>query len=73
VRVPTKSNQNLSLKPPQPGTLTEEVTIDDPGAYTRPFTITSSHRILLNEDLIEYVCNENEKDTKHLRGPATRP
>jgi hypothetical protein len=55
------------------GTLAEEVTIDDPGAYTRPFTITASHRLLPNEELMEYVCQENEKDMKHLRGPATRP
>jgi hypothetical protein len=55
------------------GTLLEEVVIDDPGAYTRPFTITSSHRLLPNDDLIEYVCNENERDTRHLSGPAVRP
>ena len=55
------------------GTLTEEVTIDDPGAYTRPFTITGSHRLLLNDELMEYVCNENEKDLRHVKGPATPP
>jgi len=55
------------------GTLVEEVTIYDPGAYTRPFTITGSHRLLLNDELMEYVCQENEKDLKHLSGPATRP
>jgi hypothetical protein len=53
--------------------LTEEVTIDDPGAYTRPFTVRSTHRLLLNDELIEYVCQENEKDTHHLRGPAAPP
>jgi hypothetical protein len=58
---------------PNLGTLTEEVTIDDPGAYTRPFTVSSTHRLLLNDELIEYVCQENEKDTHHLRGPATPP
>jgi len=55
------------------GTLVEEVTIDDPGAYTRPFTLTSSHRLLINDQLMEYVCPENEKDAQHLGGPATRP
>jgi len=55
------------------GELTEEVTIDDPGAYTRPFTVTGSHRLLLHEELLEYVCNENEKDLKHVNGPARRP
>ena len=55
------------------GTLTEEVTIDDPGAYTRPFTIAGSHQLLPNDELMEYVCNENEKDLKHVKGPATPP
>jgi hypothetical protein len=58
---------------PNLGALTEEVTIDDPGAYTRPFTVSSTHRLLVNDELIEYVCQENEKDTRHLRGPATPP
>jgi hypothetical protein len=55
------------------GTLVEEVTIEDPGAYTRPFTITGAHILLPNDQLMEYVCQENEKDMKHLSGPARRP
>ena len=55
------------------GTLSEVVTIDDPGAYTRPFTVTSSHRLLPNDELLEYVCQENEKDAKHLTGSARSP
>ncbi len=55
------------------GTLIEEVTIDDPGAYTRPFTVSGTHRLLLHDELMEYVCQENEKDTKHLSGPPSRP
>jgi hypothetical protein len=55
------------------GTLAEEVTIDDPGAYSRPFTITGTHLLLPKDELMEYVCNENEKDTRHLSGPARRP
>ena len=58
---------------PSLGTLVEEVTIDDPGAYTRPFTIHSSHRLLPNDELLEYICNENERDRRHLSGPARRP
>ena len=58
---------------PDLGHLDDEVTIDDPGAYTRPFTVRSTHRLLPNDELIEYVCQENEKDTPHLRGPATPP
>jgi len=54
-------------------TLTEEILIDDPGAYTKPFTIRASHRLLPGDELMEYICQENEKDTDHLVGPAGRP
>ena len=58
---------------PNLGTLVEDVTIDDPGAYARPFTIHSSHRLLPQDELLEYICNENERDRRHLNGPARRP
>jgi hypothetical protein len=47
------------------GTMEIEVTVDDPKAYTRPWTVKVTHRIMLNTDLIEFVCNENEKDAPH--------
>src|SRR5579863_5937339 len=53
--------------------LTEEVTIDDPGAYKNPFTIVSSHRLLPGDELMEYICQENNRDVRHLVGPAGRP
>jgi hypothetical protein len=55
------------------GTLVSAVTIDDPGAYSKPFIITSNSRLVPGEELMEYICQENEKDAKHLRGPAGRP
>jgi hypothetical protein len=54
-------------------TLKEEVTIDDSGAYTQPFTILASHRLLPGGELMEYICQENQRDTQHLVGPAGRP
>jgi hypothetical protein len=54
-------------------TLAEEVTIDDPGAYKSPFTILASHRLLPGDELMEYICQENNRDQKHLVGPAGRP
>jgi hypothetical protein len=54
-------------------TLAEEVTIDDPGAYKSPFTIVASHRLLPGDELMEYICQENNRDQKHLVGPAGRP
>jgi hypothetical protein len=51
------------------GTLEITATIDDPKAYTKPWTTTpqKSH-IQLATDLIEFICNENEKDLSHLVG-----
>lgn len=45
-----------------------DVTIDDPKAYTRPFTVRVKHRIMLDTNLIEFVCNENERSS-HLYDP----
>jgi len=48
------------------GNLEVEVTIDDPKAYTRPWTVKLNQFLVLNTDLLDYICLENEKDTLHL-------
>jgi hypothetical protein len=50
------------------GTLQVDVTIDDPKAYTEPFSVRVNQRIVLNTDLIEFICNENEKSVQHMVG-----
>ncbi len=50
------------------GHLDIQLTIDDPKAYTRPWTVTFWMQLLADTELLEYVCNENEKDLKHLLG-----
>lgn len=50
------------------GKLEIEVTIDDPSAYTRPFTVRVDQKIMLNTDLIEFICSENERSDAHLTG-----
>jgi len=49
------------------GHLEIEVTIDDLKAYTKPWTVTVHQRIMLDTDLIEFICQENNKDPQHLR------
>ena len=44
------------------------ITIDDPKAYTKPWTVTEVVNFLPDSELIEYICNENEKDLAHLVG-----
>jgi hypothetical protein len=50
------------------GRLEVEVTVDDPKAYTAPWTVTLVQKIMLDTDLLEYHCNDNEKDRAHLVG-----
>ena len=44
-----------------------EITLDDPKAFTRPFTIKTERLLAADTDLLEDVC-ENETDGKHLSG-----
>jgi hypothetical protein len=48
------------------GNLEIEVTVDDPKAYTKPWTVTLNHFLVLNTELIDYICVENEKDASRL-------
>jgi hypothetical protein len=52
---------------PNFGTLEIDITIDDPKAYTKPFTVRVNHRLMVDQELIEFICNENEQSTKHLK------
>jgi hypothetical protein len=51
------------------GTMQIDVTIDDPKAYTRPFTVRVNHRLLVDQDMIEFICNENERSTNQMEAP----
>ena len=48
------------------GHLDIEITVDDPKAYTKPWSVSVKQKIMLDQDLIEFVCGENEKDAPHL-------
>jgi hypothetical protein len=44
------------------GHLTVEVLVDDPGTFSRPFTITQHSTLAQRgDDLMEYVCQENNQ------------
>jgi len=44
-----------------------ELTVDDPKAYTRPWTVTIRQRLMPDDELIEFVCLENEQSTRHFQ------
>jgi len=47
------------------GHMDTEMTFDDPQFYTKPFTIKQTEILMPDTDVLEFVCNENEKDTVH--------
>jgi len=51
---------------PNFGTLEIDVTIDDPKAYTKPFTVRVNQRIMVDQEMMEFICNENERSTEHI-------
>jgi hypothetical protein len=50
---------------PNYGTLEIQVTVNDPKAYTKPWTVTLTQRIMVDTEMMEFICNENEKSSKH--------
>jgi hypothetical protein len=60
---------------PQFGELKLDITIEDPVMYTKPWKVTELMPLMVGEDLIEYVCAENERDVQHLvpRGESSAP
>jgi len=49
------------------GHLDVQVTIDDPKAYTKPWTVTIPWEYLPDTELLDWVC-ENNKDLEHMVG-----
>ena len=53
-------------------TMSYDITIIDPGAYAKPFTVQTKARYQPGWDLMEYICQENETSAsaKHIKGKA---
>jgi hypothetical protein len=51
---------------PDFGHLEIEITVDDPKAYTQPWTVRLNQVIKLDTDLLDYICADNEKDAARL-------
>jgi hypothetical protein len=49
------------IRRPDFGHLEIQVTVDDPKAYTKPWTVTLKQRIVVDAELIDEICLENEK------------
>jgi hypothetical protein len=49
------------------GHMEVQVTVDDPKAYSKPFTIKITENLLPDTNILEYICLENEHDVPHLK------
>jgi hypothetical protein len=48
------------------GLMEIDITIEDPKAYTKPFTVRVNHQLMPDTALMEFVCEE--RDATHYRG-----
>jgi hypothetical protein len=53
---------------PDSNTLRLEATIDDPDYYTKPWSVVTTARWAPGQELMEYICQENNRDLQHLVG-----
>jgi len=54
------------MRRPSYGRMETDITIEDPKAYTEPFTVRVNHQILVDSNLIEFICNENEQSSQYF-------
>jgi hypothetical protein len=50
------------------GRLEVDVTMDDPEAYTRPWTVTLTQPLVPDTALLDHHCLDNERDRAHMVG-----
>jgi hypothetical protein len=46
---------------PSFGRMEIDITVDDPKAYTEPWTVRVNQSIMVDQELIEFVCLENQR------------
>ena len=51
---------------PDYGHLEIGVTVDDPKAYTKPWSVTLRQRLAADTELVDEICLENEQSTKRM-------
>jgi hypothetical protein len=61
------------IRRPDFGHLEIKVTVDDPKAYTKPWTVTLRQRIVVDAELIDEICLENEKFAERTNDLRTSP
>ena len=60
------------IRRPDFGHLDIEITVDDPKAYTKPWTVTVHQQFAADTELIDEICAEGERFSKHSVNGAPR-
>jgi hypothetical protein len=55
------------IRRPSFGALEIELTVDDPKAYTRPWTVRLEGRLVVDTEMIDEICLEGEKSFQHMK------
>jgi hypothetical protein len=50
------------------GSMSIDITLEDPKAYTKPWSIHESAHLLPKDELMEHICEENNRDPVHMVG-----
>ncbi len=53
---------------PDMGHLETEITVEDPGALAKPYTLKRVSELAPTEEIYEFICPENNRDVPHLVG-----
>ena len=55
------------IRRPTYGKLEIDITIEDPKAYTKPFTVRVNQQISPDDEPIEFICNENQQFRRRVK------
>jgi hypothetical protein len=55
------------IRRPTFGHLQIDMTVEDPKSYTKPFTVRVDQRYMADQELIEFVCNENQQFRRRVK------
>lgn len=55
------------IRRPNFGSLDIDITVDDPKAYSKPWTVNMHQKALIDTEMIDFMCQENNKDIAHMK------
>jgi hypothetical protein len=55
------------IRRPTYGKLEIDITLDDPKAYTKPVTVRVNQQISPDDEIIEFICNENQQFRRRVK------